>query len=198
MLCLLVKALGDNAERRREIYDEIITRLSEILDIDGDARPVNEYSMRFKWPPKGLKAEAKSTKGPFSYWRRYLELLIESLIQAVMNRFDLKGGAFDARAYRDELLANSDYRRFDDTLRMVLDSQADQVQMVRTVLESYHQAGNIAYGLHDTDTALMTCLVFSLERSEHIHFVDGDGGGFWSAAVDFKKRIGTVKLSKFR
>ncbi|MGI9334878.1 MAG: DUF3095 domain-containing protein [Gammaproteobacteria bacterium] len=195
IVCLLVKALSHDAQHRRDKFDQIIKKLTEIIDIDGEARPVNEHSMRFKWPPGGLEAEAKATRGASSYWRRYLEVLVESLIQAVMNRLDLKGGAFDARAYRDELRANSDYRRFDGTLRLVLDSRADQIRRVRTVLENDYQAGDIVYGLHETDAALMTCLVFSLERSEHIHFVDGDEGGFWSAAAAYKERIGQVTSS---
>jgi hypothetical protein len=36
----------------------------------------------------------------------------------------------------------------------------------------------------------MTCLVFSLEQSQHLHFVDGSNGGFARAAQDFKSRLG--------
>ena len=37
--------------------------------------------------------------------------------------------------------------------------------------------------------ALMTCLVFDMRRSEHVHFVDGGNGGFAMAAVGFKARL---------
>ena len=36
----------------------------------------------------------------------------------------------------------------------------------------------------------MTCVVFSLEQSEHVHFVDGSDGGFAMAAQGFKSRLG--------
>ncbi len=35
---------------------------------------------------------------------------------------------------------------------------------------------------------LMTCLVFSLEKGEHIHFVYGSDGGFTSVAKQLKSR----------
>ena len=35
----------------------------------------------------------------------------------------------------------------------------------------------------------MTCLVFDLERSEHVHFVDGAAGGFAMAAIGLKARL---------
>jgi len=56
------------------------------------------------------------------------------------------------------------------------------------------ERGEIVYGLHRADSALMTCLVFSLEKAEHIHFVDGSDGGFTSAAKNLKaKRSAAAK-----
>ena len=39
------------------------------------------------------------------------------------------------------------------------------------------------------DTALMTCLVFNLEKSEHVHFIDGGDGGFAIAAKQLKAQL---------
>jgi hypothetical protein len=36
----------------------------------------------------------------------------------------------------------------------------------------------------------MTCLVFSLERSDHLHFLDGANGGFTLAARQMKAQMG--------
>ncbi|MBZ0215664.1 MAG: DUF3095 domain-containing protein, partial [Fimbriimonadaceae bacterium] len=46
----------------------------------------------------------------------------------------------------------------------------------------------LIYGLHVADSALMTCLVFNFEQSQHVHFIDAANGGFASAAIDFKTR----------
>ena len=37
----------------------------------------------------------------------------------------------------------------------------------------------------------MTCLVFSIEQSEHVHFIDGADGGYAKAAVGFKSWLGS-------
>ena len=34
--------------------------------------------------------------------------------------------------------------------------------------------------------ALMTCFVYGLDEGEHVHFVDGGGGGYALAAKQFK------------
>jgi hypothetical protein len=35
----------------------------------------------------------------------------------------------------------------------------------------------------------MTCLVFSLEESRHVHFVDGADGGYALAALQLKAQL---------
>jgi hypothetical protein len=73
---------------------------------------------------------------------------------------------------------------------MVLDVSESQAELIERHLKSEQDAGRLVYGVHVADTALMTCLVFSLERSEHVHFIDGSDGGFAKAAQEFKSRLG--------
>lgn len=120
---------------------------------------------------------------------RYLRLLGESLVQLVCRRFGWRAGAFDALAYEAELRANTDFRKFDGHLRMVLDVTPQQAQAMERFLAALFEDGRIVYGVHRADAALMTCLVFSLEQSEHVHFIDGAGGGYALAASDLKTRL---------
>jgi hypothetical protein len=36
---------------------------------------------------------------------------------------------------------------------------------------------------------MMTCLVFSLEQSRHVHFIDGADGGYALAALQLKSQL---------
>ena len=45
----------------------------------------------------------------------------------------------------------------------------------------------LVYGLHVTDRAHMTCLVFNYS-GRHLHFIDGADGGLFLAARQFKER----------
>jgi hypothetical protein len=110
-------------------------------------------------------------------------------LQSVAERFDLRIGPYDAPAYREEVRRNSDYRKVADTLHMVLDCTAAQSVAIEAYLERLRTQGKIAYGLHRADRALMTCLVFSLEESRHVHFVDGADGGYALAALQLKAQL---------
>ncbi len=190
MTCLLIQVLDQNIKHRHQIFSQVLSELSRILGEDlRPPAPVTENTLRFKWPMQGLKIEARLTRGRQSFFGRYVYLLYQSFIQSVLERFNLKAGHYDAPQYRREIKTNADYRRFDDALRLVLDCSESQLQEIRSYLNNAYQSGMIAYGVHCTEQAQMTCLVFSLEHSEHIHFVDGTEGGFWAAAQQYKKQL---------
>ena len=72
---------------------------------------------------------------------------------------------------------------------MLLDCTEEQIVRIERYLEGLRAQGRIAYGLHRADRALMTCLVFSLEESRHVHFVDGAEGGYALAALQLKAQL---------
>ena len=53
-------------------------------------------------------------------------------------------------------------------------------------LSAAASAGIVRYGLHRQDAAMMTCFTPSALRSDHVHFIDGAGGGYASAATALK------------
>ena len=75
--------------------------------------------------------------------------------------------------------SHSDFRKFDETLRMVIDCTEDEIDRVHEVLGGLYRAGKIAYGTHVTSHALMTCFVS--RRRPHAFF--GRTGGYTAAAV---------------
>jgi hypothetical protein len=97
-----------------------------------------------------------------------------------------KPGGFDGRAYRASLPAHSDYRKYADSLRMVIDCTPEAAAAIRALLEAERATGAIRFGTHITDAALMTCFVRSYEDAGHIHFIDGANGGYALAAAEMK------------
>ena len=93
----------------------------------------------------------------------------------------------DWGVYKSRLIENTDYRKFDDTLRMVLSGTKKQRDLLTDFLENEHRMGKLVYGLHPSDSAIITCVVFNYE-TEHIHFLDGSNGGYALAAQKMKKQ----------
>jgi len=193
MMNLMIQPVASPDEPESTVLARILQDISGILGHGLEASaPASPFSMRFRWPPSGLRMEARATENGRGFWRHYLGLLLQSLVQAWCERFDRKAGPYDAPAYRAELRANTDFRKFDGMLRTVLDVTHEQAAAIEAYLEREYLAGRLVYGVHIADSALMTCLVFSLEQSEHVHFIDGANGGFAMAAVGFKERIRSI------
>jgi hypothetical protein len=190
MMCMLASAIARDPEGRARIYGDLIAEVEQALEPDIDAtRPVRPDNMRFRWPPRGLGLETRATRGHRPRWVHALSLSAESFLQAIAEWFDLRIGDYDAPVYRREVRVNSDYRRFDDVLRMVFDCTSAQRHAIADVLAAAHERGDIVYGMHRSDSALMTCLLFGLKDSRHLHFIDGTDGGFTFAARAMKAQI---------
>lgn len=96
----------------------------------------------------------------------------------------IKLGDFDGAEYPKQLHANTDFRKFDDMLRMIVDITPAQARDLRGALD---ETGAI-YGMHEAGATLMTCLVFGYDN-RHVHFVDGAEGGYAMAARELKQKL---------
>lgn len=192
MLSVLAQARAVDDAANARLYRQLIEEIAQITEVDDDGNdpgnPICDSNMIFRWPPRGLRAEINATVGRRNRSWYAFGLYINSLVQWLLDRFDITAGGYRGRSYRNELRDNTDYRRFDDTLRILIDCEVSQADAIEAALESHAQQGILRYGVHRSDSALMTCLVFNLDKGEHIHFVDGSDGGFTAAAKKMKAR----------
>ena len=64
-----------------------------------------------------------------------------------------------------------------------------QVSDIRVMLDDMHATSDVDFGFFETEQALMTCLLFDLNSSQHLHFIDGDNGGFCAASLGYKQQL---------
>ncbi len=94
---------------------------------------------------------------------------------------------FDPARYRRQLVENTDFRKFDDGLRMTLDCTPALADRIEALLDAAEAEGRRLRRRASADAALMTCFVPSPTRGDHIHFVDGAMGGYAAAARALKR-----------
>ena len=73
-----------------------------------------------RWPPAGVEYEARAARGGSLLKRRTVVLAI-TLWAYVVLRFGIKVGGFVPKTYVQQVVENSDFRKYDDGLRMILD-----------------------------------------------------------------------------
>ena len=148
--------------------------------------PAQQAGPGVDWPPAGATLEAHAQRGNGSLGTARRKALFESFIAWVLIKTGLKVGGFDARRYRRVVGQNADFRKFEDGLKMTLDCDAATEKRLRALLEKAEADGIIRFGLHAQSEAMMTCIVPSILRDDHIHFIDGAAGGYTVAAQAIK------------
>lgn len=90
--------------------------------------------------------------------------------------------------YKSQVVANADYKKFDNKLRQVLSGTEAQREKLTAFLEERFRNRELVYGIHVAPTALITCLIFNYNGA-HVHLVDSDNGGYALAAAQLKKQL---------
>jgi hypothetical protein len=96
----------------------------------------------------------------------------------------LRIGSFVPARYLREVVENSDFRKYDDGLRMIIDCTPALADALERRLAAASTTAR--YGLHRQKAAMMTCFTPSPNRSDHVHFIDGAQGGYAAAAAALK------------
>src|ERR1700736_1605426 len=179
---LVVAARGAAAGAFRKLIEDIIALVERSPDA---GRPVPPGGPPLRWPPAGVEFEARAARrGPL--FKRRAFVLANTLFVYLVMRFGISVGGFVPKTYVQQVVENSDFRKYDDGLRMILDCTAELAVALTQRLAAAASAGVARYGLHRQDAAMMTCFTPSALRSDHVHFIDGARGGYAAAATALK------------
>jgi hypothetical protein len=179
---LVVPAGGSDPSAFRTVIEEVIGLVERSPEA---GRPVPSGGPPLRWPPQGLDYEARAKRGG-SLARRRIYVLGRTLFAYVILHFGIKVGRFVPAVYLKQVVENSDFRKYDDGLRMILDCTPELESELGRRLAMAASQGIVRYGLHAQDAAMMTCFTPSAMRADHVHFIDGARGGYATAATALK------------
>lgn len=183
IVSLIVMSILHDPQEAQQCYREVIKTIEEIYGSKDSYRPVSENGLKLSNNINDYLGESKVRTFPGKS-----RLLYQIVAYCVTRVADLAWNVFGmsfGKIYKRELVANCDYRKFDGVLRMVLDGAPHQRERLQFFLEQKFKKNEIVYGIHNSDHALLTCLIF--DRSQkHLHLVDGGDGGYTLAAKKMK------------
>lgn len=190
-ISLLVQVQPHAVARTREIMDGVLADIRDIYGEGNEAQPVSAAQLNLCLGSDCGTAEAAvHSHGHGALYRAMLSRFIrfQTWVGERAMALRLRAGGVNWGEYKDHVVANTDYRKFDDVLRMVLDSTTAQRQRLEEKLSARLLRHELVYGIHVAEHALMTCLIF--ERGiAHAHFVDGADGGYAIAAQQMKEQL---------
>ncbi|MEO7623222.1 MAG: DUF3095 domain-containing protein [Gallionella sp.] len=190
-LSLLVAAMSSDLATNLATFQAVSEKIQTIYGDVANYHPLRPKDMQLTFNPAMLGHEWRVRTGFSGRWKK-LRYAIKILFQNVAGAY-LVAHNIDTKEvrwghYRDELVDNTDFRKFDGMLRMVMDGSDAQAEKLSEYLESQFLSGRLVFGMHKSREALVTCLVQSY-NGNHLHFVDGSDGGYALAARNLKQKI---------
>lgn len=194
MLSLVVVPVIHGDPAFRTLVETLLTEIETSADA---ARPVPDGAPGVGWPPPGWELEARASRhGGEGLPMARLRVMAATFVSYIVMRFGVRLGSFDPAVYRREVVENSDFRKYDDSLRMTLDCTPALADRIERRLTQAKRDGIARFGLHRQPAAIMTCIVPSIHTGDHLHFVDGAAGGYASAAQQLKRDEESVPPSR--
>ena len=187
---ILIKC-NPQSDAPQTVYNATLNKLSEIYGFDTKTNPLHVSELDMTMSISKLMDEVKFRTFGESWIKRVLYILkaeAQTLLGKFFMRFDCRTSATDWSLYKPDMAINSDSRKFDDMLRLVISGTEDQHQAFEDYLHQKFNDSILAYGIHYSDSALITCMVQKYHR-EHVHFVDGKDGGYAYASRALKRRL---------
>lgn len=187
---LLVMATGGTSAMDSAIYRDVIEKIEEVYGQNDAARPLNLTTLFPTFSLRKLSLETR-LRMPRRFFARlaYLwKIWFQNWLLLYFWHNRVQTGEVQWDKYIELLIETSDYRKYDDTLRMVISGTPAQREALSSYLEQRHQAGMLVYGIHVSQSALLTCAVFE-RMGRQVHFIDGADGGYALAARTLKAQI---------
>ncbi|TAL27622.1 MAG: DUF3095 family protein, partial [Alphaproteobacteria bacterium] len=120
-LIVLSRAEGEAAG---VLYRDILAQIGVICGQPENWRPVSEGQLNVSANPQRLSGEAKvhsSGKGGGARLKSFANTFLYACIGRACMAFGLKAGNFDGKTYKKSTAQNTDYIKFDNALRLIMD-----------------------------------------------------------------------------
>ena len=196
-ISLLVQAFAPDEAGKEAVYEDISRAIVTIYGQDDICHPMRQDRLTLAWSITKLSAEIRirtlsmTRRERWQYLARTIALVFAG--KWLMAR-KVKTEHVDWGRYKSSMIANTDYRKFDELLRMVISGTAAQRKQLREILVRYYDEEKIVFGIHAAPTALVTCVI-SDYNTRHVHFIDGSNGGYALAAKEMKQQLKTRQTS---
>jgi hypothetical protein len=181
---LLVQVIGVSTEQSLQIYQKVIQLIMVSYGQDVFQQNIDPASLQLsqQFSQLAYEAKAKHQSGLARVWHILKSKGLNWLGSFLMKHHEAWKG------YKQHLIETSDHKKFDDLLRLVLSGNTSQRQELVHELDALYQSGQLVYGFHVSDRALMTCLVMD-RFGQQVHFLDGADGGYTQAATMMKRQL---------
>jgi hypothetical protein len=191
IVSLIVQAVGATNDERNMVYRGVLSAIGEIYGEDSQCHPVQEKKLRMAFREKYLAGESgirSFAKGKWYRVKYWFSIRWSVVLGMVLMASNYRTKYTEWGTYKQRLIQNTDFKKFDDKVRQVLSGSVRQRERLEAYLSGLQKERKLVYGIHVASHALITCLLFNYQDA-HVHLVDSNDGGYALAALQVKEQL---------
>ena len=170
------------AEDPSEIFSKVLQNIDTIYGSLNSRKPISVKRLKLKVSLQKLNDEMRTKLGKYDAY-----YLLKNWFTTQFGKYYLKN-TNAGKTYLQKLVELTDTLTIDGRINTVITGTPQQRKTLTTYLNHLEQQGKIKYGLHVSEQSVMSCYVRDMKKDDHIHFVDGAGGGYTKAANQLKNK----------
>ncbi len=179
VVTLLVMA--SNVESQAQAFSKVMSCIDEIYGGIKKRQPISVDKLKFNSTFQRMSTEMRARIGKI----KFFELVRDWLVNSFGTIYFLTS---NGKRYLNRLVETSDTLVLDGKINTVICGDEQQRLKLLKVLNELEKNKEIIYGLFISTESVMSCYVRDL-KDDHIHFVDGAGGGYTQAAKMLKEKM---------
>ncbi|MGB3591898.1 MAG: DUF3095 family protein [Nonlabens sp.] len=165
-----------------KINSRVLQKLREIYGDDEARNPLKVSHLNMVNKLDQIKNEVK-----MKYNKVTGRSIASSYGRTMVGKFYLKY-APGGKRYVKDLIQLTETLLIDGSINTVVSGTQGQREELIKFLNSLEQKNLIHYGFYKSDSSVLSCFVTALD-DYHIHFLDGDNGGYTNAANLLKRKL---------
>lgn len=180
VVCLLLTVR--DPRQQAAMLSSVLSEIDAIYGSLSRRSPVSMPRLKLKATLGRIGTEMRAKLGRFD-----LAYLAENWLRTLIGRLYFTFNQ-EGVQYLRQLVQWSDTLMIDGRLNTVMSGTIAQRNSLVEVLRRREEQGDIQFGIQVCTASVMSCYVRD-RRDQHIHFIDGLGGGYTQAAIMLKAKI---------
>ncbi len=184
ILTLIITAV--NVDKQHEIYGSILKKIDKLYGTDVKRNPLTaeHLDMTSNFSQLFNEVQMNVSSGRFRH-------LFSSVMRTLFGKYYLQHTQ-DGRDYLAELIQLTENLLIDGSINTVITGSKRQRLKLLRFLDGLEEETQIRFGYYVADSSVLSCYVTTL-NGYHIHFLDGNNGGYTQASKVLKKKLGMAE-----
>jgi hypothetical protein len=174
--------IANKVADQSKVYSQVLEKVEQIYGSDINRHPVTAKRLKMVHSLSRIKAEVK-----MKFKKVTGQKITANWLRTVMGSWFVKHTS-TGRNYLNDMIQLTETLLLDGAINTVITGKLEQREKLLTFLNEIEEKGIITYGYYSSTSSILSCFVTAID-DYHIHFLDGDNGGYTQASKVLKAKL---------